>query len=145
VLLYGSQAIGGAVNVIDKRIPRRVPDEPIHVDALAAYDSVNDEYQLGGSLDAPLGGGFVAHVSGSYRNADDLEVPGFVLSDSLRADLLADAAEEEAEGELEKRRVARTRGSARHPAQQLCQGVERQCRRQLLRRGEHAGCVGRVV
>jgi iron complex outermembrane receptor protein len=102
VLLYGSQAIGGAVNVIDKRIPRRLPDEPLHVDALAAYDSVNDEYQLGGSLDAPLGGGFVAHVSGSYRNADDLEVPGFVLSESLRADILADAAEEEAEGELEE-------------------------------------------
>src|SRR3990167_3937860 len=34
VLLYGSQAIGGAVNVIDKRIPRRVPDEPIHIDGL---------------------------------------------------------------------------------------------------------------
>ena len=38
VLLYGSQAIGGAVNVIDKRIPRRIPTEPVHVDALFRAD-----------------------------------------------------------------------------------------------------------
>ena len=31
-LLFGSGAIGGAVNVIDKRIPRRLPIEPIHID-----------------------------------------------------------------------------------------------------------------
>ena len=54
VLLYGSQAIGGAVNVIDKRIPRSIPDEPIHIDGLASYDSVNDEYRVGASVDAPL-------------------------------------------------------------------------------------------
>lgn len=102
VLLYGSQAIGGAVNVIDKRIPRRIPDEPIHVDALASYDTVNDEYRLGGSLDAPLGGGFVVHLDGSYLDAGDLDVPGFVASDVLREDLLADAAEEDEEGEFEE-------------------------------------------
>ena len=32
VLLYGSSAIGGAVNVIDKRIPLRVPAEQVHLD-----------------------------------------------------------------------------------------------------------------
>lgn len=114
VLLYGSQAIGGAVNVIDKRIPRRVPDERIHLDALAGYDSVNDAYQIAGSVDAPLGRGFVVHADGSYRKAQDMEIPGFVVSDALRADLLADAAEEEAEGELaeaaELRAIANQRG-----------------------------------
>ena len=102
VLLYGSQAIGGAVNVIDKRIPRRVPDEPIHIDALASYDTVNDEYSLGGSVDAPLGSGFVFHADGSYRDAGDLEIPGYVASDALRAELLAGAAEEQEEGHLEE-------------------------------------------
>lgn len=114
VLLYGSQAIGGAVNVIDKRIPRRMPDEPIHIDALAGYDSVNDEVQVGASIDAPIGGGFVFHADGSYRDAGDLEAPGFVVSRELRADLLADADEEEAEGELEEaaelREIADRRG-----------------------------------
>jgi len=47
VLVYGSQAIGGAVNVIDKRIPRRIPNEPLHLGGLAGYDSVNDQPQLG--------------------------------------------------------------------------------------------------
>ena len=32
VLLFGSQAIGGAVNVFDRRIPRRVPDDAVHID-----------------------------------------------------------------------------------------------------------------
>jgi iron complex outermembrane receptor protein len=102
VLLYGSQAIGGAVNVIDKRIPRRVPNEPIHIDGFAGFDSVNDQYQVAGSLDAPLGGGFVVHVDGSYRDAGNLTIPGYVVSDALRADLLADADEEEAEGHLDE-------------------------------------------
>ena len=114
VLLYGSQAIGGAVNVIDKRIPRSVPNEPIHVDGLASYDSVNDEYRVGASVDAPLGGGFVAHVDGSYLNSGDIRVPGYVLSDSLRADVLADATEHENDGEPEEaaelREVANQRG-----------------------------------
>jgi iron complex outermembrane receptor protein len=102
VLLYGSQAIGGAVNVIDKRIPRREPIDKIHIDGLASYDTVNEQYSLGGSLDAALGGGFVFHADGSYRDANDLRIPGYVVSDSLRAELLADAVEEEGEGELEE-------------------------------------------
>lgn len=100
VLLYGSSAIGGAVNVIDKRIPRRVPDEPVHVDAIASYDTVNDEYRIGGSADAALGGGFVFHIDGSYLDAGNFDAPGFVLSDSLRARVLDLAEEEEEEGEL---------------------------------------------
>ena len=114
VLLYGSQAIGGAVNVIDKRIPRRVPDEPVHFDGLAGYDTVNDEYNFGASVDTPIGDSFVFHVDGSYRDAGNLKVPGYIVSAPLRADLLADAAEEEEEGELgeaeELREIANRRG-----------------------------------
>ena len=102
VLIYGSQAIGGAVNVIDKRIPRRIPTEALHIDGIASFDSVNDQLRLGGSVDAPLGGGFVAHASGSWRDAGDLKVPGFVVSPALRAELLGDAAEEESEGHADQ-------------------------------------------
>lgn len=93
-LLYGSSAIGGAVNVIDKRIPRKVPDEPVHVDALAGVDSASNAREIGGSLDLPLGGGFVVHADGSWRRTDDLRVAGRILSDELRADILAEAAED---------------------------------------------------
>ena len=34
-LLFGSSAIGGVVNVVDARIPRRVPDNVVGVNALA--------------------------------------------------------------------------------------------------------------
>jgi iron complex outermembrane receptor protein len=107
VLLFGSQAIGGAVNVLDRRIPRRVPDDKLHIDALASYGSAADEQSVGGSIDIPLGSGFVGHVDGSYRNTDDLEVGGFVLSPRLRAEQFAVAAEEEAEGHAEEAAEAR--------------------------------------
>ena len=102
VLLYGSQAIGGAVNVISKRIPPAIPDEPIHVDTLAGIDSATGLLEGGISLDTALTPNIVFHVDGSYRNTDDIEIPGFAASDALRADLLADAAEEEEEGHFEE-------------------------------------------
>ncbi|AKM09043.1 TonB-dependent receptor [Croceicoccus naphthovorans] len=96
-LLYGSSAIGGAVNVIDKRIPLKVPEEPLHLDALASIDSAANAREAGASVDLPLGGNFVIHADGSWRETDDLHVAGRLLSDDLRAEVLAEAAEDEAE------------------------------------------------
>lgn len=101
-LLFGSQAIGGAVNVLDRRIPRAVPDEPVHIDALANYASAYDDRSIAAAIDIPATDRLVFHVDGSYRNTNDVEVPGFVLSDELRAETLAEAAEEEEEGEFEE-------------------------------------------
>lgn len=113
-LIYGSQAIGGVVNVIDKRIPSRLPDEDFHFDALVAGDSASNLRSGSGSLDVPIGGVLVAHIDGSWQETDDLEIGGFQASDSLRADLFALADEEEAEGELgeaeELREAADQRG-----------------------------------
>lgn len=113
-LIYGSQAIGGVVNVIDKRIPSRLPDESFHVDALVAGDSASDLRSGSGSLDVPIGGVFVAHIDGSWQETDDLEIAGFQASDSLRAELFARADEEEAAGEFgeadELREAADQRG-----------------------------------
>jgi iron complex outermembrane receptor protein len=114
VLLFGGQAVGGAVNALDKRIPRAVPEEPVHIDALFGYGSAADEWSAGASIDVPLTDRVVAHVDGSYRESDDLRSGGFVLSPTLRADTLALADEEEDEGELEEaaelREVANQRG-----------------------------------
>ncbi|WP_129791463.1 TonB-dependent receptor [Sphingosinicella sp. CPCC 101087] len=107
VLLFGSQAIGGAVNVFDRRIPRSVPDDPAHVDAIAAYASAAEEVSVAGGVDVPLGDGFVFHVDGSWRDTDDLRVGGFVLSPELRAEQLEIAEEEEAEGHAEEAAEAR--------------------------------------
>ncbi|PWG03757.1 TonB-dependent receptor [Sphingosinicella humi] len=111
VLLFGGQAIGGAVNVMDRRIPRRVPDEPVHIDGIAAYGSAANERSLGAALDVPLTDSLVAHFDGSYRKTDDLEVGGFVLSPALRAEQLEIAAEEAAEGHAEEAEEARARAN----------------------------------
>ncbi len=113
VLLYGSQAIGGAVNVIDKRIPLRQLEEPLHVDAIGAVDSAFDLRQGGASIDLPLGTRAVFHADGAYSRTNDVETPGFVLSGDLRADVLADAEEEEEEGHLDEAEELRELADAR--------------------------------
>jgi iron complex outermembrane receptor protein len=102
VLLYGSSAIGGAVNVLDKRIPRRVPDEQVHIDATAAVDTAYDLREGGASVDAPLASSLAFHLDGSWRKTNDVEIAGFALAEPLRQDVLADAAEEIEEGHAEE-------------------------------------------
>ena len=65
-LLFGSSAIGGVVNVIDARIPRRVPDEAVHVDGILTYGSAANERSANAAVDVPVGGNFVVHVDGNY-------------------------------------------------------------------------------
>lgn len=88
-LLFGSSAIGGVVNVIDTRIPRRVPDEPLHGEFLGLYGTAADERTVRGKVDMPLGAGFVAHVDGSFARTDDLRTGGLILSRRLREQALA--------------------------------------------------------
>lgn len=90
-LLYGSAAIGGVVNVIDKRIPRAIPDEAIHIDAIATFGSAATERSGGIALDAPIGGGLVAHLDGSYLKTGKLRIGRFVLSGRARSEALASA------------------------------------------------------
>lgn len=97
VMLYGSQAIGGAVNIIDKRIPPRVPDEAVHFDATTAIDTASNRREGGASIDMPIGSSVAVHIDGSWHKTDDLEVPGFVASEHLRSELLSEAAEDAAE------------------------------------------------
>ncbi|WP_373491509.1 TonB-dependent receptor [Parasphingorhabdus sp.] len=102
VLLFGGDAIGGAVNVIDKRIPRDIPDDAVHLDAIGGYGSAADDWSIAGSVDVPLTSKLVIHADGSFRDTGDVRVPGFVLSPALRATVLADAAEEAEEGHDEE-------------------------------------------
>lgn len=93
-LLYGSSAIGGVVNVIDKRIPRVVPDEAAHVDMLASYGSASDERSIGGAIDVPVGKMFVVHADGSYLKTGNQRIGDYVLAPSARLTALANAGTE---------------------------------------------------
>jgi iron complex outermembrane recepter protein len=90
-LQFGSSAIGGVVNVIDRRIPRALPDEGVHVDAFGGYGSAADQWFGAGSADLPVGGKIVLHLDGSYLDGDDLRIGSFVLSRRARAEALASA------------------------------------------------------
>ena len=101
VLIFGGNAIGGAVNALDKRIPREVP-ETIDATALASYGSAADERYVAGALTVPLAPRLAAHVDASWRKSDDLRVGGYVASPSLRAELIEEAGEELAEGAIDE-------------------------------------------
>lgn len=88
-LLYGSAAIGGVVNVLDKRIPTQVPDEPVHVGAIATYGSAANECSAAGSIDVPLTEHLVVHADGSYLKSDNMRIGGYALTPELRAQSLA--------------------------------------------------------
>lgn len=88
-LLYGSSAVGGVVNVIDSRIPTRVPANGYDLSLNGTYGSAARERSLAGKADVALGGGFVAHADGSYARTSDLRIGGPVLGPTVRAAALA--------------------------------------------------------
>ncbi|MGH1374212.1 MAG: TonB-dependent receptor [Cellvibrionaceae bacterium] len=74
-LRFGSGAIGGVVNVIDSRIPTKVPKESINGAIETRYTSSNHENASVFRLDGGLGQ-FAWHADGLYRDSDDVEIPG---------------------------------------------------------------------
>ncbi|MFN4357867.1 TonB-dependent receptor [Sphingopyxis alaskensis] len=102
VLLFGSQAIGGAVNLFDRRIPRKAPEDHVHIDAIGGYATAADDRNAGGSIDIALSPQVVAHFDGSWRKTGDMRSGGFVYAPGLRAELLDLAAEEAEEGHADE-------------------------------------------
>lgn len=102
VLLFSSQAVGGAVNVFDRRIPRAIPESPAHIDALASYGTAAQDKSIGASIDVPLGQRFVVHADGNYRDSNDVRVGGLIYAPALRAHLLDLAADSSAGGDAEE-------------------------------------------
>ena len=84
-LLFGSSAIGGVVNVIDSRIPRRVPDEAVHIDGIATYGSAANERAGSAEIEAPITDRIVVHFDGSYSKTGDLDTGNYILTPALRA------------------------------------------------------------
>ncbi|MES2442207.1 MAG: TonB-dependent receptor [Pseudomonadota bacterium] len=90
-LLFAPSSIGGVVNVIDSRIPRRMAETPLHFDGIATYGSAADERSVSGTADVPVTGDLLVHVYGSYAKTGDQHTGGHVLSPALRAQALASA------------------------------------------------------
>lgn len=99
VLMYSGQAIGGAINIIDRRIPHGLPEAPFHLDALASYGSAGNDKGLGASIDVPAGSQLVVHIDGNWRRAGDIRAGGRHYAAPLRQHLLELAADSSANGD----------------------------------------------
>src|SRR3546814_20069695 len=84
-LLFGSSAIGGVVNVLDARIPRVVPEEAVHLEAIGSYGSAADERTASGAVDLHVGDKLVLPADGSYSNSGTHDPVGQILTPALRA------------------------------------------------------------
>ncbi|BFT29129.1 TonB-dependent receptor [Alteromonas sp. D210916BOD_24] len=74
-LQYGSGAIGGVVNVVDKRIPQYHFEE-VEGEVEASYSTVNEGQYTRADLTGGSGN-IVWHVDGFYRNTDNVDIPAF--------------------------------------------------------------------
>lgn len=73
-LRYGSQAIGGVINVINNRVPGSLPTQPVSGEVSGAFDSVNDTGEGTAMLDGRAGN-FAVHADGFYRHSNDYDTP----------------------------------------------------------------------
>lgn len=107
-LLYGSSAVGGAVNVVDNRIPDELPDREITGALTAQAGSVADERNVSGELNGALGR-VAWHLGGLLRDTDDYSIPGFAEEGGHEGE---PGAEEAIEGTLPNSFIETSRGSA---------------------------------
>ncbi len=89
LLRYGSSAAGGVVNVLDGRLPRAVPEGGIDGGFTVQHTTVDDGQAAAGEVTAEVfetdGFSVLLHAGGSWRDAEDYDIPGFAESEALRA------------------------------------------------------------
>lgn len=73
-LRYGSQAIGGVVNVLNDRVPMSLPGRPLGGELTGSYGTVNDAAEVSGLVDARAGD-LALHADGFYRHTGDYDTP----------------------------------------------------------------------
>lgn len=125
MLMYGSSAAGGIVNVLDSRIPNSVPEDGFEGAVRYGFSSVNDGHEITGAFNTQIGetGGtkIILHGDYMFRDTNDYAIPGFAESARLRAleeaeeehddDDHGHEEEEEAFGTLENSATRTTGGS----------------------------------
>ena len=96
VLLYSGRAIGGTVNVLDNRIPDKVPEKlrgALELRHGTAADADASVFTLDGGT-----GSFAWHLDGLYRENNDIEIDGYAILETA----MEEEEEEEHEGEEEE-------------------------------------------
>lgn len=86
---HGGNAVSGAINLIDSKIPKRVPKDGLSGATELRYGTGDAEKTVVGRVTAGTGP-FAVHVEGAKRSAGDYAVPREYGSDKLR-DSFADS------------------------------------------------------
>ena len=100
-LLYGSNAVAGAVNIITHRIHTARPEHPLEGRVELRTQSVNNEESAGLVLEGGIGN-FAWHLDGFTRKSGDLKIPGYAESATRRAAEEAEAHDDGDEHEEEE-------------------------------------------
>lgn len=84
-LLYGSNVVGGVVNMVTSRIPEKSPERWTGK-AQTQYSSTDNGRNGALSLTAPATKKWAVHADGSFKRSDDYHVPGYARTASERQD-----------------------------------------------------------
>jgi iron complex outermembrane recepter protein len=80
-LLYGSNALGGVINVIRGEVPHTLPDR-VTGSAGTQMESVNRGFTAGAHATVPVSGRFAVRAEASARTSGDVRTPLGMLDDS---------------------------------------------------------------
>ena len=83
-LRYGGNAVGGVVNVVDGRLPTKLPEKPFAGEIFLAGSIAEDAGTAAFKLVGTRGNG-VLRVDGFRREGQDYKIPGFSQTAALRA------------------------------------------------------------
>ncbi|PWE16739.1 TonB-dependent receptor [Marinicauda salina] len=108
MLLYGSSAAGGVVNVFDGRIPSEAPEDGLEAGFNLGYSSVDEGYEAAGAVNATIADNgarqVVLHADAFWRDSGDYEIPGFAEAFDLRVEEAIEAGETLADHQAELER-----------------------------------------
>ncbi|ENV52603.1 zinc piracy TonB-dependent receptor ZnuD [Acinetobacter baylyi] len=83
-LLYGAGSVGGLVNVIDHKIPSKMPDNGYEGQLGVRYNTGDDGLVYSGDSTVALGSQFALNVGGLKRDANDYILPHDLQGTSRR-------------------------------------------------------------
>jgi iron complex outermembrane recepter protein len=83
-LRFGGNAVGGVVNVVDGRLPERMPDQALS-GAFFLGTSSAENAKSGAVRLSATSGQMVLSLDGLARSSDDYEIAGFRQTEALRA------------------------------------------------------------
>ncbi|WP_130804416.1 zinc piracy TonB-dependent receptor ZnuD [Acinetobacter ihumii] len=85
-LMYGAGSVGGLVNIIDHKIPSKMPDQGYEGRIGARYNTGDDGVVYSGETTIGLGRQIALNVGGLKRDANDYILPRDLQTDARRED-----------------------------------------------------------